>query len=170
MPPHRVPLVATLVVVCLLVSAAAANACPGATAPVAANLARAAKATRCLVNAVRAHAGLRRLNDAGSLDRAASGHAYDMVRRDFFDHVSPGGSTPRQRAHSAGYGGVSIGETIAWATDEATPGAIVALWMSSAPHRSVLLRGRFGVIGVGIAPGGPGSGGAGTTLTADLGR
>ena len=93
MPPHRVPLAATLVVACLLVPAAAADACAGAKRPVGANVARAARATRCLVDAARARAGLSRLRDAGALDRAAAAHARDMVRRGFFDHVSPGGST-----------------------------------------------------------------------------
>ncbi|MGZ4275941.1 MAG: CAP domain-containing protein [Solirubrobacteraceae bacterium] len=170
MPPHRAPLAATLAVACLLVSAPAAGACAGAGAPVKpGSVARAAKATRCLVNIARARAGLGRLRDAGALDRAAGEHSRDMVRRGFFDHVSPGGSTPRQRAHHFGYGGASIGETIAWASGAATPAAIVSMWMNSPPHRQVLLGGGFDLIGIGVARGAPGQGGSGATFTADLG-
>lgn len=168
MPPHRVPLTVTLVVACLLAVPAAASACAGARAPVRSNLARAASATHCLVNAARARSGLPGLRDAGALDHAAGAHARDMVRRDFFDHVSPGGSTPKQRARSAGYGGSSIGETIAWSSGAATPAAIVAMWMRSPPHRQVLLAGGFDAIGIGIARGAPGRSG-GATFTADLG-
>ena len=168
MPPHRVPLTVTLVVACLLLPAAAAHACAGAKAPVRSNLARAASATHCLVNAARARSGLRRLQDASALDRAAGAHSRDMVRRGFFDHVSPGGSTPRQRARGAGFTGGSIGETIAWSAGAATPAAIVAMWMRSAAHRQVLLAGGFDAIGIGIARGTPGGRG-GATFTADLG-
>ena len=167
MPPHRVPLTVTLVVACLLLPAAVANA-RRRESPVRSNLARAASATHCLVNAARARSGLRRLHDAGSLDRAAGAHARDMVRRDFFDHVSPGGSTPKQRARAAGFSGASVGETIAWSSGAATPAAIVAMWMRSAPHRQVLLAGGFDAIGIGIARGTPGRRG-GATFTADLG-
>ncbi|MDP9347050.1 MAG: CAP domain-containing protein [Actinomycetota bacterium] len=169
MPPHRVPLTVTLVVACLLVPVAAADACAGATSPVRSNLARAASATHCLVNDARARSGRGRLHDAGTLDRAAGEHARDMVRRDFFDHVSPDGSTPAQRARGAGYAGASVGETIAWSSGGATPAAIVSMWMNSAPHRLVLLAGGFDVLGIGVAPGAPGLGGEGVTFTADLG-
>jgi uncharacterized protein YkwD len=168
MPPHRVPLAVTLIVTCLLLPAAAAHACAGANAPVRSDLERATRATHCLLNAARAQSGVGRLRDAGALDRAARAHSLDMVRRDFFDHVSPGGSTPRQRARGAGFEGASIGETIAWSSGAATPAAIVSMWMRSAPHRQVLLRGGFDAIGVGIARGTPGGGG-GATFTADLG-
>lgn len=169
MPPHRVPLAVTLVVACLLVPAAAASACAGAKRPVGANLARAARATHCLVDAARARAGLSRLRDAGALDRAAAGHARDMVRRGFFDHVSPSGSTPAQRAHSAGFSGTSIGETIAWSSGAATPASIVRMWLHSPPHREVLLARAFDALGIGIARGAPGHGSSGATFTADLG-
>ncbi len=168
MPPHRV-LAATLVVACLLVPAAAASACGGAERPVRTNLVRAARATHCLVNAARARAGLPRLRDAGALDRAAAGHARDMVRRDYFDHVAPGGGTPAQRARDAGFDGARVGETIAWSEGGATPASIVRMWMQSPPHRQVLLAGGFGTLGVGIARGAPGRGAAGATFTADLG-
>jgi uncharacterized protein YkwD len=169
MPPHRVPLTVTLVVACLLVPAVSASACAGARQPVRSNLARAASATHCLIDAARRRAGRARLQDAGALDRAASSHARDMVRRDFFDHVSPGGSTPRARARAAGYGGSSIGETIGWSSGAATPAAIVRMWLQSAPHRQVLLGGGFAAIGVGIARGAPGRAGQGATFTADFG-
>lgn len=170
MPPHRVLLVAALAAACLLLPAAAAHACAGAGKTVTSRtIARASSATQCLVNAARRRAGLGALRDAGALDRAAGEHAHDMVARDFFDHVSPGGSTPAARASAAGFPGRSVGETIAWASGGVTPAAIVRMWMNSPPHRQVLLSGAFDVIGIGIAKGAPGHGRSGATFTADLG-
>jgi uncharacterized protein YkwD len=170
MPPHRVLLVAAFAAACLLLPAAAAQACAGAgTQVTSANLGRASSATQCLVNAARRRAGLGRLHNASALDRAAAEHSRDMVAHGFFDHVSPGGSTPRARAGAAGFAGKAIGETIAWASGGVTPSAIVRMWMHSAPHRRVLLSGAFDAIGIGVAKGAPGRGGTGATFTADLG-
>jgi uncharacterized protein YkwD len=152
-----------------------AVACTGSRArPTHATLSRARHATLCLINRARAQHGLGKLRRAALLDRAAAAHSRDMVRRDFFSHNSPGGSTPSQRIDHTGYlnGAHSwaIGETIAWGTGRlATPASIVRGWLHSPEHRAILLDGRFHDLGIGVAVGAPSEGGRGATFTGDFG-
>ena len=97
-----------------------------------------------------------------------------MVRRRFFDHVSPGGSTPASRVRRTGWldgaRAWSLGEAIAWAGGRGTSAAaIVRLWLHSPPHRAILLDRGFRRVGVGIAAGTP-RGGDGATFVLDAGR
>lgn len=130
-----------------------------------------ARAVRCLVNAERERRGLARLRPNRALTAAAGRHARDMVRRGFFDHRSPDGSTPATRARRAGYPSPSVAETIAWGTGFlGTPAATVKAWMASAPHRRILVDRRVRDIGVGVALGTPRTTAAGgATVTADVG-
>src|SRR4051812_10388766 len=84
--------------------AAQADRCPGALdvpdSPAAA--AQAADAVGCLVNAERTSRGLQPLQRDGDLAQAGRKHASDMVRRNYFSHVSPGGTDPGDRAVDAG--------------------------------------------------------------------
>ena len=94
-----------------------------------------------------------------------------MVKRRFFDHVSPGGGTMMDRIKAAGWapsGSWSAGENIAWGSGSlATPASIVNGWMHSAGHRANILNGSFSQIGIGIAAGAPQGGirGGGTYVT-----
>jgi uncharacterized protein YkwD len=159
----------------LLGPAGSAWACAGAGArPTNATLDRAADATTCLINQARAQRGLGALRSAGALERAAGAHSRDMLRRDFFSHSSPSGSTPQQRIDRTGYlaGARSwaIGETIAWGSGGlATPASIVRGWLRSPGHRAILLDGRYDDVGVGIAIGAPHGSRGGATFTGDFG-
>jgi uncharacterized protein YkwD len=175
MARHRPPCFVAVLVVCLLGPAATAvAACPGGgSLPTHTTVDRAVDATLCLVNRARAEHGLAALRSAGALERAAAAHSRDMVRRDFFSHESPGGSTPQQRIDRTGYlnGARSwaIGETIAWGTGGyATPSSIVRGWLNSPGHRAILLDGRYRDVGIGVAIGAP-SGSGGATFTGDFG-
>jgi uncharacterized protein YkwD len=128
----------------------------------------------CLVNRERRRHGLAPYRRAGGLERAAQAHSADMVRRRFFDHVSPDGSTPASRVRRRGWldgaRAWSLGEAIAWGGGRSTsPAVIVRLWLRSPPHRAILLRRGFRWVGVGIAAGTP-RGGDGATFTLDAGR
>lgn len=175
MARHRPQCFVAALVVCLLVPAAnAVAACTGSgSRPTHASMHRAVDATICLINRARAQHGLASLRSAGDLERAAAAHSRDMVRRDFFSHESPGGSTPQQRIDRTGYlnGAHSwaIGETIAWGTGGyATPASIVRGWLHSPGHRAILLDGRYRDLGIGIALGAP-TGNGGATFTGDFG-
>jgi uncharacterized protein YkwD len=155
--------------------AGAAAPCPGAgDQPSAANAAQVRAATLCLLNRQRVAHGLPRLHVHPSLRHAAAAYAGLMVRDDFFDHVSPGGSTMAQRikrtAYLRGVRGWSLGENLAWGSGAAaTPAQIVDAWMHSAGHRRNILDGTFREIGIGIAAGAPG-GRAGATYVNEFGR
>ena len=96
-----------------------------------------------------------------------------MVRRGYFDHRSPGGSSPSSRAADAGYNGVTIAENLAFGTGSwGTPAGTVAQWLGSPPHRAALFSPRLRDIGIGVADGCPSAGfrDVGTTVAATLGR
>ena len=64
-----------------------------------------------------------------------------MVKRGYFDHVSPGGKDPGVRISAAGYRASAWGENIAWGSGGlATPKSIVREWMNSEGHRENILR------------------------------
>jgi uncharacterized protein YkwD len=170
---RRAACVALVGTVLLLAPAAAASACAGeGSMPTEATLDRAAAAVACLVNAERVGHGVAPLRAVGVLGKSAGAHSRDMVRRHFFSHTGPGGSTPARRVARTGYlhGARSwaVGETIAWGSGRlGTPVAVVRAWMGSADHRPTLLDRRYHDLGIGFALGEP-EGGGGATVTADL--
>ena len=142
-------------------ASASAAACDAADEiPSAGTLDDARDATLCLLNRERTSRGLRKLRSNGRLREAAERYSRHMVARNFFDHVSPTGSTMTGRIKATDYlddaRGWSLGENIAWGGGRlATPSEIVDAWMHSAGHRANILSRAFDEIGVGIAPGAP---------------
>ena len=135
-------------------------------------------ATLCLMNAERTARGLGKLRAEDTLERVAGRYARQMVRDQFFDHTSPGGSTMVSRIKATSYlRGVtswSVGENLAWGSGPlATPKATVQAWMHSAGHRANLLDRDFTEVGIGVADGAPvalDGGGGGATYVTDFGR
>jgi uncharacterized protein YkwD len=163
MRPLRTPLLAfALLALC---AAPAAAARPGACASAhvvvrAATLHRAQAATLCLLNQIRAQAGLPRRCLDRRLSAAARGHSREMVRRHYFAHDSAHGASPFRRMLSTHYvprnASWWLGENIAWGSSSlGQPAAIVRAWMHSPPHRANILSRHFRDIGIGIAPGTP---------------
>ncbi|WP_225096080.1 CAP domain-containing protein [Streptomyces sp. CoH27] len=113
---------------------------------------RAAAEVLALTNTERRRAGLAPLAADPQLTAAAQAHCADMVARDFYDHVSPGGAQPWDRAAAAGSRLRTIGENIACGQRSAAE--VVAGWMNSPGHRANILKREFGHIGVGFAGGG----------------
>lgn len=175
--PHTLLLSALIVlVVAPAAPAGAATACANATAsPSRLSSKAAVRTTVCLVNRERSSRGLRRVRLNGRLSKAAARHAKDMVRRDYFSHVSPSGSTFLQRIKRTGY----LGGARAWTAGEnlargfgglATPRSIVRSWMKSPTHRANILNGRFREVGIAVVRGAPGSsGGSGATYVSTFG-
>jgi uncharacterized protein YkwD len=133
-----------------------------------------AAAVRCEINGIRRAAGLQPIRAMPKLRVAAQRHSNDMVRRRYFSHVSPSGSTVRERVKRAGYlrgvRGHQLGENIAWGSGSAaTPAEIVKAWMQSPGHREIILTPAFEEVGVGIAGAAP-QGGHGATYTLNVGR
>jgi uncharacterized protein YkwD len=158
-------------------SASASAACADANlVPTSANLARIATATLCLINQQRAAAGVAPLKSNAALTSAAAQHSADTVAKNYFDHVSPSGSTPQSRLTAVGYikpnHAWSIGENIAAATGSAaTPASMVKMWMNSAGHRANILNAAFRDTGIGAVAKAPAllGSGPGGTYTEDFG-
>jgi cysteine-rich secretory family protein len=159
-------------------TAATADGCAGAhLVPTATNVARIQAATLCLIDAQRRAHGLRPLRQNADLQSAAQAHAAQMVTRDYFNHVGPGGDSPLQRAIATGYASRSgirdLGENIAAASGSlATPAASVRAWMHSAAHRAQILNPAFRDTGIGVVAALPRSlrlGRSGATYAEDFG-
>jgi uncharacterized protein YkwD len=141
---------------------AEAWACAGARATIAkASPAKLRSALLCLVNRKRTAEGLKALARDRKLRRAATRHARDMVRRDYFAHQRPGGPDLTERLERAGWNGSAWGETLAYGCGGAgSPKRTLRAWMKSPSHRAVILSGTYrrGGIGVGAeAPCGDGA-------------
>jgi uncharacterized protein YkwD len=155
---------------------AGVTACSSSTAsaePTPANVGQVQRTVLCLVNRERTSRGLRRLHASSKLAKAAKGHSRDMVRRGYFDHVSPGGGTMQDRIKQTGWfsGGRSyaFAENIAWGSGQlGSPQSIVEGWMHSAGHRHNILNGQYAELGVGVAVGTP-EDYDGATYTTDFG-
>jgi uncharacterized protein YkwD len=172
MPVRRVTVCA---LVALALGAGPAHACTGTHSRLrAANADKVARATVCLLNRRRAHAGLRRLRPNGRLRAAATAHSQDMVSRGYFEHDGPAGDTLFTRAEGVGYlnpdlSAWSLAENIAYGPGaQGTPAAIVRSWMGSSVHRANILTPDLRQAGVGVALGMP-DGAEGATYTLDLG-
>jgi uncharacterized protein YkwD len=133
----------------------------------------AVKATLCLLNNERRAHGLRPLRLDSKLNRAARGHARDMVAKRYFSHDSRSGASFSARIARTGWTRArrswTVGENIGYGTGRyATPRSMVRMWMNSPGHRANILKGRFRLIGIGIAKGSP-TGSRGATYATDFG-
>ena len=114
-----------------------------------------AKSAVCLINKQRARRGMRRLRLNTRLSEAARRHTIDMVKRNYFDHVSQSGTDIVDRLTRTGYmrGARSwtVGENLAWGSGtRSTPREILVAWMNSPGHRANILQRRFREIGIGV--------------------
>jgi uncharacterized protein YkwD len=129
----------------------------------------------CAISAERAGRNLPVVHANRLLARAAQGHADDMVVRQYFGHVSPGGSTLGDRVNATGYikdrRDWELGEAIAWAQQPLdTPDSLMRAWLASPGHRAIILDRRFRDVGIGVTPGlTDGSANPGATAVLDFG-
>ncbi len=150
---------------------ASAATCAGAdVAPGGQPLAAAQQAVLCLTNEQRTTAGLQPLRSEATLEAAGQAYSTSMVTLGFFAHVSPTGSTLKQRL-VAYTDWTSIGENLYTGTGTlATPRAAVDGWMRSEGHRANLLNPEYRDVGLGVAQGSPGTGrGDSATYAAEYG-
>jgi len=166
--------IAFIAVLATMISAGPANARRARGAPPGAHISSAGflRAVLRLQNIERNRHGLRSLGDAGALDRAASRHVHDMVRRRYFGHVSPAGSDPLHRALAAGYRGrryVCVGENLLSWSAGLSAGEAVQKWMASPPHRQNILSGRWSDVGIAMVRHAA-SGGRGVTVAVEFGH
>lgn len=163
--PALLAIVLTVTTALLSPAAPASASTAGCTyqhvVPSAQNVVKVGAATRCLINRERTRRGRAALVPSGELRKAAQRHTRQMVQRNFFAHVGPGGSTLLSRVmHGTGYlsdaRGYALAENLHWGVSRrATPRQIVRGWMRSSGHRRNVLDHRFRHIGIGVAPGAP---------------
>ena len=115
------------------------------------------------INGHRAVAGLAPLTVNEELSRAAARHSEEMARRSLMTHAGIDGSNPVQRVRAEGYRGRGVGEVVAMGFADGDQ--VVAAWMASPEHRTLLLSPRFREVSVGVAESASGS----VFWTADLG-
>jgi uncharacterized protein YkwD len=138
------------------VARAASASCPGANLhPGRRNAPAVHAATVCLIDRVRAVYHLRPLRSNRYLQGVATRQVKDMVRWNYFADDRPSGLTPSALIASTGYAArarsLSTGQNIGWATGaDTTPASMVSAWMSSPPHRAIMLARHFLDIGVGV--------------------
>jgi uncharacterized protein YkwD len=100
-----------------------------------------------LLNEARRKAGLAALRSDSELREIALSHTEDMVRHNFFGHVSPTTGAPEDRARRSGVLVSSFGENVAIAT---TPEVVHEGLMDSPGHRANMLRAEFTHVGIGV--------------------
>jgi uncharacterized protein YkwD len=144
-------LVACLALAVLAAPAAAQTArpdCRGADTSIRRDAALAKDAVLCIVNAERAARGLPPVVREQRLETAAQGHSADMGQRGFFDHVTPEGRTPADRADAAGYPYQSLYENIA--LGQTTARQVMLGWMQSEGHCHGILAPDVADLGIGL--------------------
>ncbi len=80
---------------------------------------------------------VKKLSWNNNLASAAQAHAVDMYNNNYFDHISPGGTSPIQRAISAGYTGMYVGENIA--KGYTNIGSVMQGWKNSSDHCKAMM-------------------------------
>lgn len=100
------------------------------------------------------------------LERSAQAHSNDMAAHNDFSHSSSNGTSWAARIRYYGYRGGWIGENLA--VGNVTARTVMAMWKASPPHRSNLLNGHFGAVGIG-AHAGKYAGRAAYYVTSDFG-
>jgi uncharacterized protein YkwD len=125
--------------------------------PTAANTAAVDAATLCLIDHVRTASHLRPLRFNPELQAVAATQVSEMVRWNYFADNSPSGQTPATLIEATSYAAhatrLATGQNIAWGTGvDATPAFVVAAWMSSPPHRELILTAAYRDAGVSATP------------------
>ncbi len=107
------------------------------------------------MNRVRAARGLRPLRAAPALRSAARGHSQAMLTHGFFSHESADGTAFNERIRryytDRGFTRWSVGEALMAGQGRAVNAqAIVAAWLESPTHRTIILSSTWRDTGIGV--------------------
>lgn len=89
------------------------------------------------------------LSENHKLDIIAQKRLGDMFEKQYFDHISPSGSSVSNVAEEYGYEYITIGENIALGDFDGDK-SLVQAWMDSPGHRANILNGRYVEIGIAV--------------------
>lgn len=101
-------------------------------------------------NQYRASAGLAPLKLNDQLSRGAQNKAGDMIKNNYWSHVTPNGTQPWYFFQKAGYNYKDAGENLAYGF--ATDSEVITGWMNS-PHHKENVLGNYTEVGFGFANG-----------------
>jgi uncharacterized protein YkwD len=101
-----------------------------------------------LVNQDRAKNGLPELKINSVLNLAALAKAQDMLKHNYFDHISPLGLKPWHFFKSLGYNYIYAGENLA--LNYTNPYELEESWMNSPKHRDNILSPNYSELGLAI--------------------
>jgi uncharacterized protein YkwD len=104
-------------------------------------------------NMVRQKNGLPPLTENGLLDRVADERVEDMLRQQYFGHISPSGQGAAEIMQRVGYHYKILGENIGSMSMYATDRRFVEGWMQSPGHRENLMNEEVRDIGVAVRKG-----------------
>ena len=120
------------------------------------------------MNRERAARGLGPLRLEPRLSLAAEDRVGDMMRKRYFDHVSPDGINPFTWVHQRGYRYRLIGENLALGYRNSQ--SVVNGWMNSPGHRENILKSGFDEVGIAFVNESPQRGYRGPLVVALYGR
>ncbi len=100
-----------------------------------------------LINAKRTAAGLQALKIDNGVQKVAREKANDMVKNNYFSHISPTYGSPFDMMKNFGISYKTAGENIAG--NSSNSGAVNA-WMNSEGHRANILNSSYNYTGVGV--------------------
>lgn len=107
------------------------------------------QAQLALTNAARAGDGDAPLRCDVLMTTVARAHSQDMCDRRYFSHTNLDGLSPFQRMQAAGVSYTTAAENIA--QGQRTAEEVHTSWMNSPGHRTNILNGAYGRIGIGLA-------------------
>lgn len=100
------------------------------------------------LNLYRIENGLSPLIYSKKLEAAARTHLQDIYSRGYFDHVTPEGDDPGDRALAAGFCHRYVGENLA--AGQPTVAAVMEAWKKSASHNQNMLVEDYVYVGMGF--------------------
>lgn len=103
-------------------------------------------------NVERTKKGIQSLAHNKTLDKSAEAKLEDMFSKQYFEHVSPAGTSISDVVTKAGYNYIVVGENLALGNFGGDKNVMLA-WMNSPGHRANILDGRFQEIGVAVGRG-----------------
>ena len=101
------------------------------------------------LNMIRAENAVEPLKLCNTLNKSAQGYAEVMATQNFFDHEGQDGSTPSQRAQSAGYRSYGVGENIA--AGQTSIEEVMTGWKNSPGHFKNMIKSEYMHVGFGMA-------------------
>jgi uncharacterized protein YkwD len=103
-------------------------------------------------NAERQKKGAAILSHNATLDKSATAKLEDMFSKQYFEHVSPAGTSVSDVVSKAGYNYIVVGENLALGNFGGDANVMTA-WMNSPGHRANILDARYQEIGIAVGRG-----------------